>query len=111
MGIIMIHDIKGPLGQTYRAANLEKKHAIPLGSLVEVRLSGEASGGASWVTHARLWVVSHDRDCDGTPLYSLGRQAGMPNGRHVEMGIAEQYITVVEVTPAILDGYDTLAPD
>lgn len=55
-------DMKDPedsLGRSYREANREKKHSIPIGTLVEL------SDGV------RLWVVAHTRDCDQTPLYEL----------------------------------------
>lgn len=51
-------------GKTYREENAEKIHNIPIGALVEVRQMGNSDG-------ARLFVVSHERDCDMTPLYSL----------------------------------------
>lgn len=45
--------------KTIKEVNLEKKHNIPFGTLVELE------GGV------RLFVVFHGRDCDGTPLYWL----------------------------------------
>jgi hypothetical protein len=48
-------------GKTYREMNAETMHAIPIGTLVEVVRVG-----------LRLHVVAHRRDCDMTPLYSLG---------------------------------------
>ena len=62
MTSVVIHDLKDPddsLGRSYKEVNLDKKHNITIGSLVEIE-----SG-------VRLFVVSLDRDCDGTPLYSL----------------------------------------
>lgn len=46
--------------RTYRQVNAERAHAIPLGTLVELE------------TGERLRVMMHTRDCDQTPLYSLG---------------------------------------
>lgn len=60
--IEILHNLKDPSdsqGRSYKEVNLEKKHKIPVGSLVELD------------TGARLFVVMHTRDCDGTPLYSL----------------------------------------
>lgn len=60
--IVIIADLvdpDDPRGRTYREVNRAKKHAIPLGTLVELE-----SG-------ARLFVVHHARDCDQTPLYHL----------------------------------------
>ena len=60
-----IHDLKcpgDPQGRTYAEINLEKKHNIEIGTLVELE-----SG-------VRLFVVSHNRDCDETPLYYLSME-------------------------------------
>jgi hypothetical protein len=46
-------------GRSYREVNATKTHAIPIGSLVELK------------DGVRLFVVYHARDCDQTPLYSL----------------------------------------
>lgn len=53
-------DPNDPQGRTYKEVNAEKTHAIALGSLVELSSS------------ERLYVTQHTRDCDKTPLYSLG---------------------------------------
>ena len=67
--LINIADLKNPdTGKTYRQENNEKSHNIPLGTLVEVDFDdsyGEPKRGL------RLFVVAHERDCDGTPLYAL----------------------------------------
>lgn len=59
----MLHDINDfvnpKTGKTYRQENEEKTHNIPLGTLVETP------------DGLRLWVVDHERDFDGTPLYGL----------------------------------------
>lgn len=52
-------------GKTWKENNLAKSHNITLGTLVEVYWeNGDYNG-------VRMFVVSHDRDYDGTPLYSL----------------------------------------
>jgi len=56
-----LKDPNDPQGRTYRQINAEKQHNIPIGALVEVIDSGE-----------RLFVMKHTRDCDQTPLYSIG---------------------------------------
>jgi hypothetical protein len=53
-------DPSDPQGRTYRQVNAEKPHAIPIGTLVELE------------TGERLRVMAHTRDCDQTPLYSIG---------------------------------------
>ena len=61
--IINVADLTDPndaQGRSYRQVNAERQHAIPLGTLVELD------------TGERLRVMMHTRDCDQTPLYSLG---------------------------------------
>jgi hypothetical protein len=55
-----LRDPDDPQGRTYRQVNAARTHAISIGALVELD-SGE-----------RLFVKKHTRDCDQTPLYSLG---------------------------------------
>ena len=59
-GGFLLHQLIEPNGKTIKGNNLAREHAIAIGQLVEVRDTG-----------VRLYVVRHDRDCDGTPLYSL----------------------------------------
>ena len=57
-----IADLKDPndaKGRTYRQINNSICHNFGIGELVELN-----SG-------VRLFVAKHDRDCDGTPLYTL----------------------------------------
>lgn len=56
---------------------------------------------------ARLFVLSHDRDCDGTPLYSLCSQKGYEPSR-VYCGMPEEFLTPIEITPEIASGDDVL---
>ena len=61
--IINVADLPDPndaQGRSYRQVNAKRQHAIPLGTLVELD------------TGERLRVMMHTRDCDQTPLYSLG---------------------------------------
>lgn len=52
-------------GKTVRENNLKIPHAIPLKTFVEVDLDYSESHGC------RGFVVEHQRDCDGTPLYGI----------------------------------------
>jgi hypothetical protein len=61
---IFIHDLIEENGKTIKENNLELKHNIPVGTLVEVINIEKYKG-------VRLYVVFHARDCDGTPLYCL----------------------------------------
>ena len=68
----MTWDLTDPeTGKTYKQGNLEKKHNIPIDSLVELEWKQWHGEGACWNMRARLWVTLHTRDRDGTPLYSL----------------------------------------
>lgn len=74
--VIRISDLPHPdhEGKSYREVNLEKQHNIPVGKLVEIDMGLDEDDYAYDEKYAgmRLFVVGHHRDCDGTPLYSLG---------------------------------------
>ncbi len=67
--VAFVKDIVEDNDKTIEENNLEIKHNIPLGTLVEIvtwdEESEEKYGGL------RLFVVEHSRDFDGTPLYGL----------------------------------------
>ena len=99
-------------GKSFKDENLEIPHNIPLGTLVEVKWDSWFGDGACWKVHARLWVVRHNRDCDGTPLYTLSRwpvsfsaayRADMEHG-----GFSEDDLTPIDVTPEISQGQGAL---
>ena len=102
MDFLNLSDAKDPAtGKTYREINLEKKHNIPLGSLVETSIyENEYASGM------RLWVVSHDRDFDDTPLYGLSFKrdwkpcSGLNFEKlfdmQVDRGYPEDCLTVIE---------------
>lgn len=106
----LVHNFINPeTGKTYKQENLGKKHQIPIGSLVEVKYDAWY-GAACEKVHARLWVVAHTRDCDGTPLYTLSRW------RHPELalrvdprtGFGEESLTPIDVTPEVERGQGAL---
>jgi hypothetical protein len=70
MRVMSISDVVEANGKTVRQNNLEIKHKIPLDTLVEVNCDYHDSHGV------RGYIASHDRDCDGTPLYSLAWKKG-----------------------------------
>ena len=118
----IIHDLTNPeTGNTYKEDNLKKRHNIPVGSLVEVKFDDFSPGGFSWKVHARMWVVRHDRDCDGTPLYTLSRwnppviTHTYPYGGHIyadsKTGMSEDALTLVEITEDVRNGNDSLQWD
>lgn len=75
--IVMSHLLEDN-GKTVRENNEQIEHKIPKGTLVEaVCLDGEFSKYCDCnECGMRLFVVAHHRDCDGTPLYSLGTRDG-----------------------------------
>lgn len=72
MKLINVADIVEENGKTVKENNVEKQHSIAIGTLVEVNIDYSEEHGI------RLFVCSHDRDCDGTPLYTLSfdKEAG-----------------------------------
>jgi len=113
MNFIMIHNLVNPeTGKTHKEENLERRHNIPLGTLVEVKFDNWFGDGACWKVHARLWVVAHTRDCDGTPLYSVSRWRDITGharaSYHIYHGFSEKSLTVVNVTDELALGYGAL---
>lgn len=84
--IIVVHDIVEENGKTIKENNLERTHAIPLGALVETYSESEYG----W-EGIRLFVTKHTRDCDGTPLYSLGAE-----GRSYTHGFSDSCLKVIK---------------
>lgn len=72
MNVINAANVVENNGKTFKENNLVKQHSIAIGTLVEVNVDYIEEHGI------RLFVCSHDRDCDGTPLYTLSfdKEAG-----------------------------------
>ena len=114
--ISFIHDLVEENGKTIKENNLDRHHNIPIGSLTEVKWDAWFGGGACWKVHARLWVVSHDRDCDGSPLYALSRykrescenfeRLNLP--LEIHRGFAEDSLTVIKITDELCNGDEAL---
>jgi len=129
--LINVADIVEENGKTIRENNLEKVHEIPLGTLVEVKFDEWYGDGVCEKIHARLYVVRHTRDCDGTPLYCLSpykeplfvqgslkfrgsdgwwlrEETVLDNANNVITGIGEECLKVIEVTQDIINGVGAL---
>jgi hypothetical protein len=116
--IFFIGDIVEENGKTIKQNNMERKHNIPIDTLVEVKFDRWHGDGACEKVHARLWVVEHGRDCDRTPLYSLSscKLEGLNEIRQyfgkfaveVHHGFSEESLTVIEVTDKLKQGYGEL---
>lgn len=72
--IIPFSEIIEENGKTVRENNCGIKHKIAIGQLVEVKYDEYFGNNAGQKVHAHLYVISHDRDCDGTPLYTVARK-------------------------------------
>lgn len=86
-------DPNDPQGRTYGEINLLRAHEIPLGALVEILPYEDGDH-----TGVRLFVVGHDRDCDGAPLYSLSWQVGVDLTSvysHVLCGFSDDNLRVI----------------
>jgi hypothetical protein len=72
MSVVFVSDIVNPkTGLTGRQENLQVKHSIPIGALVEI-LEYDIHREVYYEDNGlRLYVCKHTRDCDGTPLYDL----------------------------------------
>jgi len=111
MGVVFLHDMVEANGKTIKENNLEKQHDIPIGSLVEVKFDDWFGDGACWKVYARLWVISHTRDCDGTPLYSLSRwknEVFALKVRDLYTGFSEGSLKVIDITDNIRRGENAL---
>lgn len=103
MQFLMAHNLVLDDGRTIKQHNLEQPHNIPIGALVELKFEETCGGGACMKVHARLWVVEHYRDCDGTPLYALGKTRGSVRDRDMFCGFVEHRLTLVEITAEVID--------
>lgn len=85
-----LRDPDDPQGRSYRQVNAERRHTIPVGTLVELE------------DGVRLFVVWHGRDCDQTPLYWLAPEQDdvvkhrehFSNPRWIG-GYAEESLTII----------------
>lgn len=107
MKLINIADIKNPeTGKTFREENESKVHNIPIGALVEVDFDDSCSDRP--LKGLRLFVVAHNRDCDGTPLYSLsfnknwnpnmyGEQYKLFTTFSIDSGYSEESLKIIAI--------------
>ena len=125
--ITFVGDIVEENGKTWRENREAIPHNIPIDTLVEVKYDSWYGNGACSKVRARLFVVEHARDCDGSPLYTLAAvpqkdevlslidlRLQLPDFirhqldvalRHIVTGFSESSLTPVQVTPALLDGH------
>jgi phosphodiesterase/alkaline phosphatase D-like protein len=84
---VNVADVTNPeTGLTFRQENHTLEHTIPLGTLVEVLYENPDPDRNK--KGLRLFVVAHNRNCDGTPLYSLTHKTShdLENSLDVEGG-------------------------
>jgi hypothetical protein len=117
MNIKSVADIVEENGKTVRQNNLEKKHNIPIGSIVEVYVNVEHQNATypdvqvNLSGKCNLIVVGHTRDCDGTPLYTVAdipyAPLGMKYSKQREELLVESFAHCVKVGYAEEDLKDT----
>ncbi len=112
---INVSDMVEGNGRTVRENNMAILHNIPVGTLVEVKYDTWHGNGACSKIHARLWVIWHTRDCDGTPLYTLGESSDTARYDYTSHGLvgglAERDLTPVEVDDRLREGHGLLEWD
>jgi DNA-directed RNA polymerase subunit RPC12/RpoP len=116
--MFMVHDLVEKNGRSIRENNEAIQHKIPLGALVEAKYDEWFGDGACQKVHARLWVVQHSRDCDGSPLYTLSRYKSVDLSTQmarmmaqIKTGLTEDQLKPIEVTPDLVYGHGVLAWD
>ena len=112
--MINFSDIVEENGKTIYENNLTKTHNIPIWTMVEVKWDEYYGDGACQKIHARLWVVKHNRDCDGSHLYILGKdmigyRSPLLYDSVTFGGFSEENLSVIKVTDDIKIGKDSLA--
>lgn len=88
---INVADIVEKNGKTIRQNNFAKPHTIPIGALVEADGSPDEY---DW-NGIRLFVVAHQRDCDGTPLYGLGKKGESNKYMMIFNGFSDECLRVI----------------
>ena len=71
---------------------MKKMHKIPIGTLVEIKIDPEEPSGWDGI---RLYIVEHERDWDGTPLYKLGKK-GNCNCYSNHGGFSDRCLTIIK---------------
>lgn len=80
-----VADITDPkTGKSFRQMNSEQTHKFSIGDLVEIRDGAE-----------RLYIKELTRDCDQTPMYSLGKFEG-PGVLYDWPGFVEEDLVLVK---------------
>lgn len=115
MEVVPYHRLCGVNGKAIHEENMAIPHRIPIGTLVEVKYDTWHREGACEKVHARLWVVEHNRDCDGTPLYYVSQWRDPESAKlfsDIRGGFGEESLTPVEITEEVRRGDNALTwPD
>jgi hypothetical protein len=105
-----ISDTMEDNGKTIKENNLNIQHDIPIGTLVEVKFDKWYGNGACMKVHARLFIVEHTRDCDGTPLYTLSHWTSplWKKEKNAYYGFSKTRLRSVQITPLLKEGHGAL---
>jgi hypothetical protein len=99
----MVHDFVDPAdpqGRTYKQANAEKRHAIPIGMLVDISVD-DPSGwvvGAAGVDGMRLYVVRYPAPLARAPVTGVYEDPPPPGCIFVAPGVVMD-LAIVAVRP------------
>jgi len=98
---LFVGDLIEKNGKTIKQNNLTIEHSIPFDTLVEVDIP------YSEYHKMRMYVVSHERDCDGTPLYGLSYKGKRRTVMHepysllhncsIFSGFSDECLKIVEI--------------
>lgn len=93
--LVSIADIQEQNGKTVRQNNYARLHAIPIGVLVEIQIESDDDDYYLQARGVRLYVILHTRDCDGSPMYSLGMRKDEINVGRMDHGWDEESLSIV----------------
>lgn len=92
--VMFVQDIIESNGKTVKENNLQKVHKYPIGTMIKYELKHidhiENHGTDKEICmgiHGTLcgFILTHDRDCDGTPLYTIGTDSPSYRDTVIEM--------------------------
>lgn len=78
-------------GITLKKSNIETKHQIPLGALVEIQYENLYTSSNRNLKGVRLFVAGHTRDDHNTPTYALSHnRSAYQEKKDIELQIANK---------------------
>lgn len=100
---VFVGDITENNGKTIKENNLEREHQFPINTLVDITFEESFDNEAYQKVEARVYVYSHGRDCDGTPLYTLSKKRNIGRDPNKEIFPGVKFN---EVNPIVQDYFE-----